>query len=142
MAITLSRFAALSPEDTILLLTAGLFLLYLEFNRPGWIVPLAVGLTAELFALASLLRLRPDITTLALLGGGALLLLLDLWRRTPVLLGVVATLALMLGFGRLGRGDGLLLGEGVAIGCGAIIGAGTSILTRIARRARTNKGLD
>jgi NhaP-type Na+/H+ or K+/H+ antiporter len=30
----------------------------------------------------------------------------------------------------------------MAVVCGAILGAGTTVLTRIARRARQNKGLD
>jgi len=40
------------------------------------------------------------------------------------------------------RGPGAGIKLGTAVGCGLVLGGCTSILTRIARRARTNKGLD
>jgi hypothetical protein len=38
--------------------------------------------------------------------------------------------------------DGMRVHAVTAVGCGVVVGAGSSILTGIARRARTNKGLD
>ena len=55
---------------------------------------------------------------------------------------VAATLGLVLGFTQLVRSPGTAVGVGMAVGCGLVLGGSTSILTRIARRARANKGLD
>ncbi len=56
MAGQLSRLSHLSPDAALLVLTLGLLLIYVELNRPGWIVSGAVGLLAVLFAVASLAR--------------------------------------------------------------------------------------
>jgi hypothetical protein len=53
---------------------------------------------------------------------------------------VAATSALVLGFLTLMRDAGIE--RGLAVGCGILLGGLTSILTRIARRARANKGLE
>jgi membrane-bound serine protease (ClpP class) len=131
--------AHLAPDHAILLLTLGLLLIYVELNRPGWIVPGACGLLLALLSVGSLLRLDLSPAAIALLATATALLLLDLLRPTPFLV----ELALVLGL------DHLVLGPSpqqvhaaVAILCGLLIGGGTSILTRIARRARANKALD
>jgi membrane-bound serine protease (ClpP class) len=136
----LARLAHLGPDAALLMLTAGVLLIYVELNRPGWVVPGAVGLTATLFAVASLGRLGVHPVAVALVGTAVVLLGLGLRRRTPVGVDVGATLALVLGFLYLLRDAGIR--PGVAAGCGIFLGGSTSILTRIARRARTNKGLD
>jgi membrane-bound serine protease (ClpP class) len=138
--VTLGSLAHLSPNHALLLLTAGILLIYLELNRPGWILPGAVGLSGTLFAVASLARQELNLAALALVCTGAALLMLDLWRRTQVTVAVAATLALVLGFNRLIAGEPIQ--AVIAVGCGLVLGTGTAILTRIARRARTNKGLD
>lgn len=141
--ITLTSLAHLTPDHALLLLTAGLLLVYVELNRPGWIVTGALGLTATLFALASLLRLEINPAAVALVCTAIALLVLDLLRRTSAMVAAAATLALVLGFDHLILGTAQLRIHAVtAVACGTILGAGTSILTRIARRARTNKGLD
>jgi membrane-bound serine protease (ClpP class) len=134
----LARLAHLGPDVALLMLTLGLLLIYVELNRPGWIVCGAVGLTATLFAVASLVRLGLNPAAVALVGTAVVLLGLDLMRRTQGLVAIAATLALVLGFAHLVPG----IGMGMAVGCGVMLGGCTSILTRIARRARTNKGLD
>ncbi len=145
MLVHFSRLspAHLSPDATLLLLTLGLLLIYVELNRPGWVISGAVGLLAVLFAVASLRRMDLNPAAVALVGSAAVLLAVDLLRPTRRLVAVAAVLALVLGFQHLVRGP---VGGGVhtmtAVGCGLVLGAGTSILTRIARRARTNKGLD
>lgn len=141
-AIALGGFAALSPDHALLLLTAGVLLIYVELNRPGWIVAGAVGVLASLFALASLLRLHPSAGAAVLVGTSVVLLLLGLRRRTPPVVAAAATLALILGFDHLIRQGNLRVHSGTAIACGIVIGAVTSVLTRVARRARVNKGLD
>ena len=122
------------------MLTLGIALIYVELNRPGWVVPGAVGLTAALFAVASLGRAGVNPAAVAMVGTAAVLLGLGLRRRTPVLVEGAATLALVLGFVCLVRDAKIQ--PGLAVGCGILLGGTTSILTRIARRARTNKGLD
>ncbi len=141
-AIGLDRLAALTPDDAVLLLTAGVFLIFLELNRPGWIIPGALGLLAALFAMASLFRQVLSMPAVVLMCTAIALLLLDLRRRTPAIVSIAATIALISGFSHLvARGEPRVR-IGTAVGCGALIGATTAILTRIARRARTNKGLD
>jgi membrane-bound ClpP family serine protease len=132
--------ALMAPNVALLVLTLGVLLIYVELNRPGWVVPGAVGLTATLFGVAALARLGVNPGAVALVGTAVVLLGLGLRRRTPVVVDVGATLALVLGFLYLVRDAGIR--PGVAAGCGIFLGGSTSILTRIARRARANKGLD
>jgi membrane-bound serine protease (ClpP class) len=143
MAASLEHLAHLVPHFALLMLTVGLLLIYVELNRPGWIVYGAVGLTATLFAVASLARAGLNPAAVALVGTAVALLGLDLLRPTQIMVSIVATLALVLGFAHLVKGPGGAgIGMGMAVGCGVTLGGCTSILTRIARRARTNKGLD
>jgi membrane-bound ClpP family serine protease len=143
MAASLTHLAHLCSDVALLVLTLGLLLIYVELNRPGWIVSGAVGLLATLFAVASLARAGLNPAAIALVGTAVALLGLGLRRRTPVVVDAAATLALVLGFAHLVRGSGGVgIRTGMAIGCGVALGGCTSILTRIARRARTNKGLD
>ena len=139
--ILLKTAAHLSPDGAVLVLTAGLLLIYVELNRPGWIWSGALGLLATLFAVASLGRMEVNPGAVALVGTAVALLALDLVRRTGAMVGLAATLALVLGLDHLGA-DGMRVHAVTAVGCGMVIGAGTSILTGIARRARANKGLD
>jgi membrane-bound serine protease (ClpP class) len=140
----LKTLANLSPDNALILLTLGLLLIYVELNRPGWIITGALGLLASLFAIASLLRLELNPAAIALICTAVALLGLDLLRRTQPMVVVAATLALVLGFSHLvlGAPEALRIHTVTAVVCGVVIGVGTSILTRIARRARTNKGLD
>ena len=142
MAGQLSRLSHLSPDAALLLLTVGLLLIYVELNRPGWIVSGAVGLTAALLAVASLARAGVHPAAAVLVGTAVALLGLGLRRRMPVVVDAAATLALVLGFARLAGRPGAGMHGATAVGCGLVLGGCTSILTRIARRARTNKGLD
>jgi membrane-bound serine protease (ClpP class) len=131
------------PDMALLVLTLGLLLIYVELNRPGWIVSGAVGLLAVLFAVASLGRMEWSAAAMALVGTGVALLAVDLRWRTQWIVSVAATLALVLGFAYLVRGPvEMRIHTATAVGCGLVLGGCTSILTRIARRARTNKGLD
>ena len=91
----------LAPDSAILLLTLGLLLIYVELNRPGWIVPGACGLLLALLSVGSLLRLDLSLAAVALLATAAALLVLDLLRATPVLVAVAATLALILSLDHL-----------------------------------------
>ena len=123
-----------------MLLTVGILLIYVELNRPGWVVPGAVGLTAALFAVASLGRVGVNPAAAVLVGTAVVLLGLGLRRRTAWVVDVAATLALVLGLCLLERDA--RIGLGLALICGIFLGGSTAILARIARRARANKGLD
>ena len=138
----LVNLAHMAPDVALLVMTVGFLLIYVELNRPGWIVSGAVGLLAVLFAVASLVRLGLNLAAVVLVGTAVVLLGVELRRRTPVVVSLAATLALVLGFAQLVRGPGVGIKLGTAVGCGLVLGGWTSILTRIARRARTNKGLD
>ena len=139
----LRAMAHLPADAAVVLLTLGLLLVYVELNRPGWIVAGALGLLASLFAIASLGHLDLNLAAILMVMTAVVLLALELVRRTPWVVPLAATLALVLGLDHLVAGPGgMRVQAGTAVGCGVVVGAGTSILTRIARRARTNKGLD
>lgn len=148
--MTWSRSALhFSPDAAILLLTLGVLLVYVELNRPGAILPGALGLTLLLLSIASLLRFDLSATGLVLVLTAGALLLLDLLRPTPPLVAAAATLALCLGLGLdklvapvVAAPARVRLHALVALPCGLVLGVGTSVLTRIARRARANKAVD
>jgi membrane-bound serine protease (ClpP class) len=128
----------MTPDQALLLLTLGVFLIYVELNRPGWIVPGAAGLLAVLLALATFLRLTLNPIAVVLCCTAIALLLAGLRRTLSLPVAAAATTALTLGLAQLHRSLHLV----IAVPCGLLLGLGTSYLTRIARRARTNKGLD
>jgi membrane-bound serine protease (ClpP class) len=135
--------AKLSPDGVLVVFTLSLLLIYLEFNRPGSIVFGAAGLLGTLLSIAAFSRFALSPVAVVLVCTAVALLALDLVRPTHVLISVAATLALILGCSQLVKGpDGKHIHAGLAAVCGVILGSGTSVLARIARRARTNKRLD
>lgn len=129
----------MSADHVVLLLSAGIGLIYIELNRPGRVVPGALGVLCTLLAAAALGRHGVRGEGILLLAAGAMVLASDLVRPTGIPLAVIAAAALCLGLHELTGGDGSAVTWPVAVGCGLAIGAGTSGLTRIARRARVNK---
>jgi membrane-bound serine protease (ClpP class) len=133
----------LSPNAAILFLTLGLLLIYFELNRPGSILPGALGLLITLLSIAALVPYRINPNAIVLLLLAIALLTHGLLRPTSILISAAATFALVFGLRTLiiqtccGH-----ISTSVAIGCGLLLGTGTSALTRVARRARINKGLD
>lgn len=140
MLAQVSALARLGPNVALGLLTVGILLIYVELNRPGWVVPGAVGLAGALFAVASLGRTGVNPAAVVLVATAVVVLGLGLRRRLPMVVDVAGTLGLVLGFCFLERDAKLM--PGLAVLCGILLGGLTSILTRIARRARANKGLD
>ena len=141
--LALRAMAQLSPDVAILVITLGVVLIYVELNRPGWIVSGAVGLLAVLFGVASLLRMELNAGAVVLVGSAVAVFAVGLRRRTTAIVGAAASVALVLGLDQLVAGPGAERVDPLAaVAAGAVTGAGTWILTRIARRARTNKGLD
>lgn len=130
----------LQADPAILLLTIGLLLIYYELNRPGSVLPGAAGLLGTLLAIDSLTHLPLNRPAVVLLFTGILLLSLGLIRPTGIAVALAATLSLTFGLYRL-TGTGLTHTV-TSIGCGLVLGGVTSLLTRIARRARANKAVD
>jgi membrane-bound ClpP family serine protease len=140
MTMTLNTLTHLSPDAALLLLTFGLLLICVELNRPGTILPGAIGLLLSLLAIASLLRLDLRWPAVLLVATAVALLAVNLVRATHPLVAAAATLALILGFARLSSGPGDSRVHAVTASvCGLVLGVGTSLLTAIARRARINK---
>ena len=129
----------MSAGHAVLLLTAGIALIYVELNRPGRVVPGALGVLVTLLAAAALVQHGVRGEGVLLLTVSAIVLAGDLVRPTGIPLAVVSAAALCIGLHELVGGDGSTVTWPVAVGCGLAIGAGTSALTRIARRARVNK---
>ena len=133
--------AHLSPSAAVLLFTLGILLIYLELNRPGRVIPGALGLLATLFAVAAFLLHAPVSTPgLVLVAVGFALLGLDVLVPYAGIVALLATATLVGGFTFLVFAPPLLAAPRViATLCGGVLGVGTSVLTRLARRARTNK---
>jgi membrane-bound ClpP family serine protease len=131
----------LHPLTTILLLTAGIALISLEFNRPGLILAGAAGLLITLLAFASILYTSSPTYSLTVFAIAGTALFLDS-RRPNVFLASMVFLACLMGFLLLLPRPIPILGGVISFLCAALIQTGTHILNRIARRARRNKGLD
>jgi len=133
----------LSPDGCVLLFTFGVLLIYVELNRPGSILPGAVGLLLALLAVAPFFHQHLSPAAILAIAVGGALLARGLRRSTSAITPVAATLCLVFGLLYLVRGAGSVrVHASTAVPCGLVLGLGTSILTRIARRARLNKGLD
>jgi membrane-bound serine protease (ClpP class) len=133
----------LSPDAAVLLLTAGLLLIYWELNRPGMIVPGATGLLAILLAAASLASFGLRRAGLLLTLGAATTFALQLRFRLNSALSAAAVVALFAGLLLLVAGSsGARVHLPVALAASLLLGAGTTLLTGIARRARRNKAVN
>jgi len=114
----------------------GLLLIYVELNRPGRVIPGAVGLLLALLACARLGAAHPRPAALVLLATAAALLVVELVRATHWAVALAAALGLVLGFREL---TAPALGWMICILCGVGLGGTTALLTRVARRAKANK---
>lgn len=138
-----SFLSALSPDVAIIALTLGLALIALELNRPGLILPGVCGLLLSLLSAASLLAHHASPAT-ALFAAAILgTLVLCAWKRVSWFLAIATTFSLIIFIGQLVPAvPGPEISAWTAILCGITLGTGITVLTRIARRARQNKGLD
>jgi membrane-bound ClpP family serine protease len=139
----LPLLSALSPNAAILILTLGVALIAVELNRPGWILPGALGLLLALLASASIYSRHPSAE--AAFGIAACIALMLLRPRTRlhwlvIALATIPLIALIANL--LPPIPGPEISAWAALASGLILGAGTIVLTAIARRARRNKGLD
>jgi membrane-bound ClpP family serine protease len=135
--------AQISPDASVFFFTLSVFLIYVELNRPGSLLPGFLGLLGVLFTIASLYRLSLSPLAILLIALCAGLFLLDLLHPQYFAVPVIAILALSTGFCLLVVGPiPMHVHPAAGIACGLTLGTGTSLLTRIARRARANKAVD
>jgi hypothetical protein len=122
----------------------GVVLIAVEVNRPGLILPGSIGLLLALLAAASLASRH--LSTHAALWTIFLMIVLAIptpgWKwnwlvDSSITMGLILSLTDL-----LPRASGPTVTWWAAISSGLLFGAGTTVLTRIARRARLNKGLD
>ena len=130
----------LNPDLLVLLLLAGVLLVYAEFNMPGAVVPGAVGLLFVLIALFGLSRMRISHAAVALLLVGTAVMLLELKAHAYGLFGLTGTALLVWGLATLVIApDPVHLATALAVG--VAFGGITLTLAFIALRASRNKRL-
>ena len=130
----------LNPDLLVLLLLAGVLLVYAEFNLPGAVVPGAVGLLFVLIALFGLSRMRISHAAVALLLVGTTVMLLELKTHAYGLFGLTGTALLVWGLATLVIApDPVHLATALAVG--VAFGGITLALAFVALRASRNKRL-
>ena len=131
----------MDPNLAVLLLLAGALLIYMEFNTPGTIIPGALGTLLVLLALFSLNLLPVRYTSLALIVGAIILMVLEAKFPSHGILATTGTIALVLGTLTLVAGPipemRVQLATAIATGLG--FGLITTFLVRIVWQARRNK---
>jgi membrane-bound serine protease (ClpP class) len=131
----------MDPNLAVLILLAGALLIYMEFNTPGTIIPGALGTLLLLLALFSLNLLPIRYTSLALIIGAIILMVLEAKFPSHGILAATGTVALVLGTLTLVAGPipEMRVQLATAIATGLAFGLITTFLVRIAWRARQNK---
>ncbi|HUB20115.1 MAG TPA: nodulation protein NfeD [Acidobacteriaceae bacterium] len=131
----------MDPNLAVLLLLAGALLIYMEFNTPGTIIPGALGTLMVLLALFSLNLLPVRYTSLALIVGAVVLMVLEAKFPSHGILAATGTVALVLGLLTLVAGPipEMRVQLATALAAGLAFGLITTFLVRIAWRARQNK---
>jgi membrane-bound serine protease (ClpP class) len=131
----------MDPNLAVLILLAGVLLIYMEFNTPGTIIPGALGTLLLLLALFSLNLLPVRYTSLALIIGAIALMVLEAKFPSHGILATAGTVALILGTLTLVAGPipEMRVQLATAIATGLAFGLITTFLVRIAWRARQNK---
>ena len=128
-------------NQAVLLGTLGICLGFIECNRPGRILPGAVGLLLFLFSCARLAHAGLHPAALLVLAVAILTLLGNLLRSLPAWVLMVATACLVAGLHLLPSREAMIPFR-IALPCGTILGGLSAVLTRIAFRARRAKALD
>ena len=126
------------PDAALVTLLAGILLLYLEANRPGWILPGCVGALLALLSVYALGGHALHRPALALIALGISLTLAEIFRPTRNLLAVIGFLALCAGLVTLVVPPARIH-PATALVFAAIFCTSTLWLGRIALLARRNK---
>ncbi len=125
-----------NPNLALLLLLAGIFLIYAECNRPGIVLLGSSGTFAVLLGIYSLAQHHINPTALPVLVVGISLTLLELRASTRNVLAVIGTAAIVLALATLTQPP---IHPVVAFATGTLFTLVTLPLARIALRARRNK---
>ncbi|MGI4828767.1 MAG: hypothetical protein ACRYFU_11335 [Janthinobacterium lividum] len=132
-----------TPDTAVLVASLGIGLVFLEFNRPGRILPGATGLLLSLLAFSRLLQTGMQPWAILLLAGCVAVYLANLWQTMPFWLLGLVTFAGIVGLRFLVPADAAHpVSVWVAILCGGTLGSTSAALTRVAHRARRSKALD
>jgi len=133
----------MDPNLAVLLLIAGMLLIYLEFHVPGTIVPGAVGTLLVVLALFALNLLPIHLASLTVLIAALILLLLEAKFPSHGVLAITGSVALVFGLLTLVNGPipEQRIHPATAIAAGLSFGLITSFLAVIGLRARRNKVL-
>ena len=131
------------PNLALLLLVAGVLLIYFEFNAPGTIIPGALGTLLVLTALFALNLLPLRYTAVMLLVAALGLMLLEIKVPSHGILAFAGIACLITGLLTLVAGPipEMQVRVATAVGVGTGFGLITAFLVRIALRARRNKVL-
>ncbi len=131
------------PNLAVLLLVAGVLLIYFEFNAPGTIIPGALGTLLVVTALFALNLLPLRYTAVMLLIAALGLMLLEIKVPSHGILAFAGIACLITGLLTLVAGPipQLQVRVATAVGIGLGFGLITTFLVRIAWRARKNKVL-
>ena len=139
--------ALMNPDLSVLLLTLGLLLIYLEVNTPGTVVPGAAGVLLVLLAVFALHMLPLNTGGVLLCFAAVFLLLLEARYSAHGLLAAAGIVCLVIGLATLVEGPlpQLQVAWGTAIGAGLGFGGVTAtlmILGMESRRAKARTGSD
>ncbi|MFT4114154.1 NfeD family protein [Silvibacterium sp.] len=131
----------MDPNLAVLILVLGGLLIYVEFNAPGTIIPGALGTLLLMTALFALNLLPVHYTSVMLLVASFALLLLEAKFPSHGVLAVAGIVALIFGTLTLVTAPipELEVHLATALACGVAFGLITTVLVRIAIRARQNK---
>ncbi len=137
----------MNPDLSVLVLTLGLLLIYLEINTPGTIVPGAAGVLMVLLSIFELTRLPIHASGVWLCVAAVLLLLLEARLSAHGLLATFGVIILVGGLGLIVDGPiaQLQVGWRTAIGAGVGFGGVTASLIVLgveARRAKVKTGTE
>ncbi len=134
--------ATATPNQAVVMAALGVCLVFVELNRPGRIVPGALGLTLVLLAAAALAQhpLRAAAVAALLLTSAALIA--NVWRGFPLWLAATLSVALAMGLRFLiPDAANPRVGTATALTCGLVVGLLGTALSRIALHARRLKAV-
>ena len=137
-----------NPDVAVSLLIAGIFLVYLEFNVPGTVIPGALGTLFAMLAIYGLVHVPLRPAALLILAAGLTLLLLHLQferLKLPIRFFAIlaGTVAIIFGLSTLVAGPNAALHVHIvtAVVAGTLFSGVTLSLAWIALLARRNKAI-
>jgi membrane-bound serine protease (ClpP class) len=131
----------MNPNLALLILVAGVLLIYVEFNSPGTIVPGSLGALCVLLALFALNLLPLRYTAVALLLAALILIVLEVKYTSHGVLALAGICSMILGSLTLVAAPipELTVHWPTAVALALAFGGITVVLLRLAIRARRNK---